>query len=418
MKIGILTFYYESTNYGGNLQAYALAQVLCSLGYDAEVICYKMENWRSIIVPHIFFRCLKALIPGQFFRVVWRRAYKIFWRRMGAEKKYTIANEARAVAFQNFNQHKILHSEKVYDDTNIAQSIQHYDIFVTGSDQVWNPDCYLKPFYLEFVPPEKGKIAYAASIAKQNLKEKERVIFENALQSFDAVSVREKRGVRLLGNLSPVKVRHVLDPTLLTDVSVWNTLCSGTSVKKGYIFCYFLGTNTKVYKAIKKFAKAKNLKIVNIPHMASQYLWGNERLGDKNVTDAGPEEFLAMIRSASYIFTDSYHAVIFSFLFQKQFFIFNRDTEHHINERIYDLLGVLGLEERFCDIPQKERYQYFSRLEEINYNRAFIDYEKAKRKSLLFLTNSLEKAEKKIKEERKQGLQIVYEKEFISRNKE
>ena len=396
MKIGILTFYYESTNYGGNLQAYALAQVLSSLGHDAEVICYKMENWRSIIVPHIFFRCFKALAPRHFFRAVWRRAYKMFWRCIGAEKEYAIAIEARAASFQNFNQHKIRHSEKVYDDSNIAQSIQHYDIFVTGSDQVWNPDCYLKPFYLEFVPPEKGKIAYAASIAKQYLKEKERAIFDNALQSFDAVSVREKRGVCLLGNLSPVKVRHVLDPTLLTDVSVWDTLCSGTKAKKGYLFCYFLGTNTKVYGEIKKFAKAKNLKIVNIPYMANQYLWGNEKLGDKNIIDAGPEKFLAMIRSASYIFTDSYHAVIFSFLFQKQFFIFNRDIEHHINERIYDLLGVLGLEERFCDTTQKERYQYFSRLKEINYNRAFTDYEKAKQKSFLFLADSLEKAEMKI----------------------
>lgn len=393
MKIGILTHYYQSTNYGGNLQAYALAEICCSLGYDTELICYTMENWRTISAPVTILQRINSLTPKRFAKGIGYRVYKKFWDCMGAERKRKQAISVRETAFYNFNQNVIRHSNNIYDDSNIVDCIKIYDTFITGSDQVWNPDCYLKPFYLDFVPQEKKKIAYAASVAKDKLTQKELSIFHRSLKTFHAVSVREKRSVELLRGVSPIEIYHLLDPTLLLDATKWEMLKGDISIEEDYIFCYFLGTNTRIYKDIKRFAKQRNLKIVNIPFMSEKYVWSNEKLGDINVMDAGPEKFLALVKNATYVFTDSYHAVIFSYMFKKQFFVFNRDRENDINARIYDVLEILELTGRFCDTRQKEQLSYFSSLKEIDYNRYFTKCENKKQSSITFLRKALKRGE-------------------------
>ena len=44
MKIGILTHFHKSINYGGVLQAYALCKYLNNQGYDAFQILYSAKN--------------------------------------------------------------------------------------------------------------------------------------------------------------------------------------------------------------------------------------------------------------------------------------------------------------------------------------------------------------------------------------
>lgn len=389
MKVGIMSFYYQSTNFGGNLQAYALVKVLCSLGYDAEQVCYRMENWRTIDAPETPLKRIRELTPKRVVYAIARRMHKRYWRVVGKEEKWRNAKYVRMSAFYNFNQVLIRHSEEVYDDSNIIDTNNIYDIFITGSDQVWNPDCYLQPFYLDFVQPSKKKIAYAASLAKDKLSEKELTVFREFLKTFDAISVREKVGAELLKDVSPVKVFHLLDPTLLLDGSEWERLCEADSINDNYIFCYFLGSNTKVYHSIKKFARDKHLKIVNIPYMANTYFWNSEHLGDISIIDAGPHKFLTLIKNAEYIFTDSFHAIVFSWLFKKQFFVFNRDMQHDINERIYDFLGLVNLVERFCDTNKKEKCEYFLNLNEIDYGADFKEFEDMKKLSVEFLKLNL-----------------------------
>lgn len=389
MKVGILTHYYQSINYGGNLQAYALAKVVRSLGHDAELICYVMNSWKTVNASDILGYQLTRLKLSRLVRAGRRRIYKLFLKYMGFETQHQMAVHFRKKAFFNFNQNIIPHSQIIYNDLNIEKSIEIYDAFITGSDQVWNPDCYLKPFYLDFVPSNKKKIAYAASIAKNKLSESEASIFRVSLESFSAVSVREKTSVDLLKDISPVKIHYLIDPTLLVSKSEWEDLCNKNNKEKNYIFCYFLGTNSRIYREIKKFAKAKNLKIINIPYGGEQYVWNSEYFGDIKIIDADPKDFLSLIQNASYIFTDSYHAVIFSFIFEKQFFVFNRDREHDINIRIYDLLKLLELSGRFCDTIDKEKYKYFQKLNQIDYERKFIKLMKKRNDSMEFLKQSL-----------------------------
>lgn len=389
MKAGIMTFYYQSTNYGGNLQAYALAEFLNSLGYDAELISYKMENWRTVSAPVTFREKVNALTFKSVIKRIARRIRSMIWKCIGKERRYRKFVQMREGSFYNFNQNVIRHSARIYEDSDIADSSSQYDIFITGSDQVWNPDCYLQPFYLDFVPPGKRKLAYAASIAKEKLTEKELLIFRKSLQSFDAVSVRERASVELLNRLSPTEVSYVLDPTLLLDVSQWEVFCEKECTKKNYIFCYFLGENTRIYGDIKKFARNMKMEILNIPFASDRYLWRNEHLGDISITDAGPEKFLTLIRDASYIFTDSFHAVIFSYLFRKQFFVFNRDAQKDMSRRIFDLLELLNLKERFCDTREKEKYAYFSNLALLDYEKPSEKFEKIKQSSIAFLKENL-----------------------------
>ena len=119
------------------------------------------------------------------------------------DKKHRIS-ERRDRAFSEFNLKKIPHSEQVYNKETLAQTPATYDAFITGSDQVWNFWGDTSSYLLDFVPSDKIKLSYAASIARDSLTEEQREIFRKSLKDYKAISVREKSAERLLEGLTPV----------------------------------------------------------------------------------------------------------------------------------------------------------------------------------------------------------------------
>ena len=151
MRIGILTHYYESVNYGGNLQAYALCKVLQELGHDARQICIPMaEDCQNLLTssPNRWVKklkkCVKATIKGAKYVLLpgYRRSRKGEKARQQRLQK----------VFSSFNRERIPHSDRVYTDLTVRKTLTQYDMFITGSDQVWNPEWYFPPFFLDFVP--------------------------------------------------------------------------------------------------------------------------------------------------------------------------------------------------------------------------------------------------------------------------
>ncbi len=385
-KIGIITHYYKSKNYGGNLQAYALCQVLSKNGYDAEQISF--PRVLSFSVGKGWKRFFKRN-PFSLFKLCVRKSIGVLMScRIRRENRRKQIDVRREKAFLTFNQEKIPHSLEVYNANTISHCVKNYDVFITGSDQVWNFYGDVSIYFLDFVPSNKIKFSYAASIARAFLTEGQKESVYKSLQNYKAVSVREKSAVKLLEGLSPVTPQVVLDPTLLLTREDWDKVCAERVIKENYLFCYFLGDNIKERILAKKFARIHNLRLVALPHTAGIKLM-DRKFGDERLYDASPEQFLSLIKHAKYVFTDSFHAVVFSYIYQKQYFVFNRSKKGEMSSRIVDITELFHQDERFCNGEKRESLEYIQSLPDIDYTIENKDFENIKKESIEFLEKNL-----------------------------
>ncbi len=378
MRIGILTHYYNSRNYGGILQSYALTKLLSTMGHQAEQIsCNYNENVditdtsaTTKIKNTLFKNRLIICIKSGLFGIMYK------WRNP------TTASEPKG-SMKEFRD-EIPHSRRVYTRYNIEECLNDYDAFVVGSDQVWNPHWFYRPFYLEFVPSTKRKIAYAASACISQISKDQASFYKKCLRDFTAVSVRERETARLLAPLSQVPVILTLDPTLLLEGDEWEDVVGAREIKEGYVFTYFLGNDIRQQKLAIEFAKYKNLTLVVVTGVNK-----DEDYGDVKFSGGSPRRFLSLIKYASYVFTDSFHASVFSIKFQKELLVFAREEFGNMKARIHELLELYELSERFCEGEERLSIQYIENLSPIGYDREFPIYEKRKRESIQFLEDSL-----------------------------
>ena len=385
-KIGVLTQYFNSTNYGGNFQAYALSNVIQQQGFAVEQICFSPTASGSIL-KKAFANGLGGLI-----KKLTRIPKKVFFRFIKkSENKKHNAFVRRANATYHFNQVLIPHSGTVYNNETIKNCVNGYDIFITGSDQVWNMNWYVPAYFLDFVPSDKVKMSYAASISMDNLSKKQQQIIKDHLQDYKAVSMREPSAVKLLEGLSPVEVKTTLDPTLLLRKEDWDEVCADRVIKEEYCFCYFLGDNKRERKIATDFAKKHHLKLVFIPHATGVDIsLPDLKMEGEKLYDVSPEQFLSLIKHAKYVFTDSFHAVVFSNIYQKQYFVFNRSKKGEMSSRIVDITALFNQSERFCAGKERETLEYVESLSEIDYSQPNEKFEQLKKESIEFLISNIE----------------------------
>lgn len=374
MKGAIITHYYKSKNYGGNLQAFALCKVVNSLGYDVEQISYKNSTTDKASMPRKLYRAVRKCVKKI-------KSYRI--------KKDITSRDAKIL---HFNENVIPHSEKVYDADSIDSCIDNYDFFITGSDQVWNPSAYCPAYGLDFVPSNKIKLSYAASIAREHLDKEYLNILKRNLADYDAISVREVEAAKLLGNITKQKIHITLDPTLLLSQSEWNEICTDRVIKEPYLFCYFLGNDIKHRELAKKIAHENNLKLVTLPHLLGDYRKCDEDFGDIALFEVSPSDFISLIRYSEMVCTDSFHAVAFSCIYEKEFLAFDRILKQSMGSRIRTITNLLCAEEHFCDDENKLSMEYVKSLDKIDYSKSRVLLCEAKEESKKFLKDSLSKS--------------------------
>lgn len=389
LKIGIVTHYYNSLNYGGNFQAYALVKYISNNYASAEQICYEFINdeqenekkSKAQIIKNRLKRCVRlfARFPVTLYKLICRIRYK---------KQISEIIQKKKQAFSHFNRELILNGKKEYNSNDISQTLQEYDVFITGSDQVWNTTWYRPVFFLDFVPSTKTKISYAASISLDSLNDSEIKMFKRSLADFKAISVREVDAVNLIKTLAPVQPQVVLDPTMLLERNDWDEVCAERVVGGKYLLCYFLGKNKEERRLAIKFAKKKNLKIVSVP-LTGERVYSDLNFGDVILPFASPEEFLSLIKYADYIFTDSFHAVVFSNIYQRQYFVFNRDKKGSMSSRIFNIVNLFNTQERYCNNKNRENIEYILSLNNIEYEKENVEFEKMKETSIKFLKEAL-----------------------------
>lgn len=333
--IGLLTLDSHNSNYGGLLQAYALQQVIHSLGYTCEIIDYIRSTERATFSVKRDIRNLT--LKKCFDRIIWLTTKENYNPKVKAI-------DARRIAKCDVFRDSYMKLSSPCTREELPQLGIRYDAIVCGSDQIWNPSFNLPSFFLDFVPDSVGKVIYAASIGRDELSHREREVYAQYLKPLHWISVRESGAKKIVEQIAEDKaIKLVLDPTLLLETSHWEQIAGAERlVQQKYVFCYFLGIDEQKKNAALEFASHHGWKIISIPYLHSRYERLDEDFSAEEL-DVGPAEFLNLIRHAEFVLTDSFHASVFSILFQKEFRVFGRTWENgDMNTRIHTLLGYIG----------------------------------------------------------------------------
>ena len=266
---------------------------------------------------------------------------------------------------------------KVYSQSSIQNSNEIYDLFISGSDQVWNMKLNREDYnyFLKFVKDDSKKIAYAASFGYSVIPNEYEENTLNYLNKFKYISVREKQSKELLANYN-IKSDVVLDPTLLLDSNKWEKIIKNLNIKKKFIFIYMVAYTPEILNDAIKYGKKNNCDVY-----CMHYNYKNFN-NVKNVRSVSPDEFLYYIKNAEIVFCSSYHAVCFSILFKKKFFVALDTSVNNNNSRINTLLSNLDLNERIFE--KNKEYN-----DEIDYRNTFIKLEKLKDDSFKFIEKTI-----------------------------
>lgn len=364
MRVGIITMFQDNYNFGGNLQAFALCKACNDLGYDAEQISYR--NYRTIRYK---LASIKMKLCGE-------RPDPLLEKRKSAIRSF---------------QKKIPHSRIYYADT-IKDANMHYDCFIAGSDQIWNPKWINKAYSLDFVAGNKYKFSYAASIGCRQLSDDDREIFRKILDKLDDISVRENEAKVLLSDLTQCRIIQTLDPTFLLSREEWASECAEQKVSGKYIFCYFLRGDQSIRDIATAYAQKHGLRIVTFPNLSYTLRECDRCFGDERLYDVSPQDFLTLIKNAEYVFTDSFHAVAFSVIFQTQFCVINDEGMKKMADRVTSLLDQINARGNFLDSSEKATVEYVETLPPIDFesNRSGLDEKVEESRS--FLKSNLERA--------------------------
>lgn len=359
-------------NYGSVLQVLALAEAVNALGYEAEVI------WEGGTVSrHLDLRPKKILtillklcryprfIPS---------TYKDF---KSASKAYN--SDVTASLFKSFVDRNIRRRFYSPDELKKVGQSDIYYKYICGSDQIWcTTTLYPDPLmYLRFAKKNK-RIAYAPSLGRSYIPDYNRKTLKRYINDMRSISVREIDGAELIEQLIGKRVQVTLDPTLLFEKKFWESYFSH-SEEKDYILCYFLNEpSIEIQTSIINFAKGR--KIIGL---RSQFLYIAENYDNLVLPDAGPSEFLSYVNNADFIFTDSYHGILFSINFEKEFLSVERDYgEYDQSTRQRSILRLLGIEERYSKTGNVTD-------QNIDYTKVKTALNKLRQASMTFLQSAL-----------------------------
>lgn len=323
-KVCIVTITLGS-NFGNRLQNLALQETIAALGHQVETVRNLTGDSKILRTFPVLLKIMEGIAANKQVCLF----LNFFIKNPRIKKK---------ICFLGFNKNYIKWSPYIVIKDQIPRAFKNnYDIYVCGSDQIWNPDMKFNSDieFLPFVKREK-KVAYAASFGTNDLPNGylERISFY--LSDFNYISVREKRALEFLKQIHRSDALLALDPTMLLTAKEWERREQRPDFETeeySYILSYNLKTKTAdSEKFIQDLSVKKNLKIIDLlDHKQADYY------------GIGPLEFIYLIHHAAIVCTDSFHATVFSLLYHKNFIVFDRK---HMNSRIDTLLEIADMTDR------------------------------------------------------------------------
>lgn len=376
-KIGILTFHY-SNNYGGVLQALSLHNTIKSLGYDVEIINFVPSSYQPYsIISNLGIRRKIFSNKLEDLNVV-----KIL-------KKINIMKKHCEMISNKFNQFRDIEmnlSQQV-NENSLKNILNNYSAIIVGSDQVWNPSQRKSPIYfLDFGDAFNGKkISYAPDSTIKEVKSEDIDILRNALSEFHHISVRNEHSYDFVKKIINKEVQIVGDPTLLFDFEIDEKI---RDEKENYILTYVLGkeiegSHVKAIENIKNKYGDLPVYSIKIPTMNFEL----SPFADKVFYDLDPYEWLNMFKNAKFVYTDSFHGVLFSLKYHKPFLAYY--TEELRATRFIDLGKRYGIDryivQNVDEITKKESLHA-----EPDFEKTDNILDKQRQQSLMFLIKALE----------------------------
>lgn len=310
MKIALFTIWHIG-NYGAELQTYATCKVLKELGADVLLVDYRLDNYlgKSKIK-----RMTRRILDSLTFNNI---SFSLFWNKYFPKKV----------------RYKTLKKLKEAPPTA--------DVFMVGSDQVWNPtitkDSH-EVYFLNFGNDNVKKVSYASSFGFSSWTQSNEVtsLAEQCLKKFDKLSCREKTGVKILDETFGLQAQNVLDPTLL--LNNYKELIRDTSEDKDLVY-YPLSPNNRIEDLCKKIGANVGLNVVNVNYRIDA--------GPYNVYRTPIVTWLSKIAHAKFVVTSSFHGLTMCIVHKREFVIVMEDKLIiERGSRVIDLLELLNLKNR------------------------------------------------------------------------
>ena len=346
MKVKLITIN-DLNNYGNRLQNYATQQFLISNSIDVENI-----------------------VDETYYPLVEKKTFRSFLVDIVRKKRRT--KQKFKKNFLKFNQYIWYSGTKVKTSEELRKNGVEDKIIIVGSDQVWNPKFAMSDVTLLDGVKCKKKISFSASFGVDSIPYDQTIA--DCLNDFKALSVREEAGAKIIKDLTGRDATVLVDPTMLLTNDEWRKVSKKPrGAKEGYVLTYFL--SPKCDEAKTKLEEIKEDKEV--------YELLNPN--DKIAGTAGPSEFLWLFEHADLILTDSFHACVFSFLFNKPFIVYDRNwNEGNMNSRLETLLSKFSLERKYANsgLPND--------LWEHDYTEGYKQLEIERKKAIDFLKKALE----------------------------
>jgi hypothetical protein len=361
MKKALIVTLYGEYNFGNRLQNFALQKAIQSFDYEVDNLTIIRPLQKS------FFENLKTMIKSTL----------VF---LGESKyKNAIAKEKRTKKFLKFRDRYLKNIIYIPRTELDNKDWSNYYVAVVGSDQVWHNwktvDNELSYYYLSFIDQTK-RVSYAASFGFSCFPEEDIESHRSGLYGMRFLSCREQEGCKLIQDLTGLKARRVLDPTLLLTKDQWCEIEKKPSffVPNRYLMTFFLGDITKEYKQeIEHLKSENNLIEININNPNDPRHYG-----------ISPDEFIWLVHHAEVICTDSFHCSVFSIIFNRGLRVFERTGKYEdMFGRLRDLLELFDLSE--LAFGHGTRRNYSSNLSK----EAIKRYEQERDISFKYLSNAL-----------------------------
>lgn len=372
MKILVLTQPLH-TNYGGLLQAYALQQVLKSMGHavvtDRIGVVKNLSLWSRVL--RFAYHAIRFYILKDYRYYPYRYLFSSFNKEKKAQKIISI-NMRRFV--------------DIYIDTIdffagdvklLCDKMKHFDAIVVGSDQVWRASMSDIPtYFLSFTKAVNVKrIAYAASFGTDDLNEYSKMdmkIASESIKLFDAISVREESGVHLCRDYFKMDAVHVLDPTMLLSKDDYLKLIEEEDkpCSENILLTYVLDRTQEKNDIIQRVGEA--LHLTSCENGAVKYF---SNVVESNVSECiypSVSRWVAGFRDAQFVVTDSFHGTVFSIIFNKPFVAILNSKRG--SSRFISLLSVLGLENRLISTTNDLLEEHLKPIDYTEVNKILNDW--------------------------------------------
>lgn len=370
IKIATITCH-DCYNFGASLQAYALQHYLEEQGHDVRIIHYKPDYLSN------HFR-LGYIANSKFDRPIIKQIYLL------AKLPGRLKSFSRKHVFDRFT-NKYLHLTRRYNSyEELKVDPPEADLYIAGSDQIWNTlfnNGRDAAFYLNFGNRSTKRISYAASFATADIVPDYRNFVRSELKNLDSISIREKISLPLLASLGR-NGKAVCDPVLLLDNEEWKSLLEENplpkeikkAVRGPYLLLYPTDHSELMDKIALKIQKQTGWSIISVGPIKTN-------TANIKISNAGPTDFLHLLKESYFVISNSFHATVFSLIFEKQFCTVNR--KEGINERMRSVLQEFGLQSRLVSDFDKQL------LDPINFNEVKTNIKKSVEESKSWLQDEM-----------------------------